>query len=324
MMRIVTAALASLVLVQQAPQGIEQTSPGTRPPPSLVESFDGMGVGFEGPQGKYEGRNPSDNSLAVGPDHIVQTVNSRLRSSKKGKRFRPAAGRSMVSHTNLVFAGLGGPCEARNNGDAVVRYDQLANRWLITMPIFSRIPLTEVGERPPIGTPPPPGHLAAPGQASSPGPAPALPANPPMHPPPAPPQGRGRGQPAAGPPPPPPPPSTYGMCYAISTTPDPLGPYFRYAFERPLFPDYPRPAVWIAGYYVPTSSAKTESPNGRDAEARVRRRSRDEGRGRESVPDRSERELPEQRRHRRQCPPPSGAPRQMAAGGTQPTSSRPT
>jgi len=45
------------------------------------------------------------------------------------------------------------------------------------------------------------------------------------------------------------------MCYAISVGPDPLGAYYRYAFERPLFPDYPRPAVWIDGYYNPTSSS---------------------------------------------------------------------
>jgi hypothetical protein len=44
------------------------------------------------------------------------------------------------------------------------------------------------------------------------------------------------------------------MCYALSTGPDPLGPYHRYAFERPLFPDYPRPAIWIDGYYNPTST----------------------------------------------------------------------
>jgi hypothetical protein len=44
------------------------------------------------------------------------------------------------------------------------------------------------------------------------------------------------------------------MCYAISTGPDPLGSYYRYEFVRPLFPDYPRPAVWPDGYYVPTSS----------------------------------------------------------------------
>ncbi len=44
------------------------------------------------------------------------------------------------------------------------------------------------------------------------------------------------------------------MCYAVSTGPDPFGPYYRYEFVRPLFPDYPRPAVWPDGYYVPTST----------------------------------------------------------------------
>jgi hypothetical protein len=47
------------------------------------------------------------------------------------------------------------------------------------------------------------------------------------------------------------------MCYAVSTGPDPLGSYYRYEFVRPLFPDYPRPAVWPDGYYVPTSSGDT-------------------------------------------------------------------
>lgn len=250
------AMLAGLALL--APQGsVEQTSQGTRSPAVLVESFGGMGVGFEGPQGTYEGRNPSDNSLAVGPDHIVQTVNSRLAVfTKKGKKY-DTTGKVLYGpvNTNTVFAGLHGPCETRNNGDAVVRYDQLADRWLVTMPLFSRIPLTEVGERPPLNQPAPQGQLAAPGQASTPGPSMAPPSDPP--PPPPPPQGRGRGQPPAPgqPPPPPPPPSTYGMCYAISVGPDPLGAYYRYSFERPLFPDYPRPAVWTDGYYVPTSSS---------------------------------------------------------------------
>ena len=47
------------------------------------------------------------------------------------------------------------------------------------------------------------------------------------------------------------------MCYAVSTTSDPLGKYYRYAFQRNLFPDYPRPAVWPDGYYVPTSTGDT-------------------------------------------------------------------
>ena len=66
--------------------------------------------------------------------------------------------------------------------------------------------------------------------------------------PPARPRGqRGRGgQPRAA--------GLVSMCYAISTSPDPLGSYYRYEFLRPLFPDYPRPAVWPDGYYVPTST----------------------------------------------------------------------
>jgi hypothetical protein len=45
------------------------------------------------------------------------------------------------------------------------------------------------------------------------------------------------------------------MCYAVSATSDLLGGWYRYEFLRPLFPDYPRPAVWPDGYYVPTSTS---------------------------------------------------------------------
>jgi hypothetical protein len=43
--------------------------------------------------------------------------------------------------TKNVFRRFGGQCEARNNGDAVARYDQIANRWLIVMPLFGRGPV---------------------------------------------------------------------------------------------------------------------------------------------------------------------------------------
>jgi hypothetical protein len=224
-----------------APAGgvaIEQQSPGKADPARLAASFDGLGVGFDGPHGRSTGRNPSDNSLAVGPDHIVQIVNSRFAVfTKKGKRFKET-GRPLYGavETKTLFAGFGGVCEARNNGDAVVRYDQLAKRWLIVMPIFSRIAPDDTKMRE---------HLAAPGQPSDPGPADAPPSNPPAPPEPTPRGRRGGPRPTEG---------TFAMCYAISTTPDPRGPYYRYAFERPLFPDYPRPAVWPDGYYIPTST----------------------------------------------------------------------
>src|SRR5207245_5672725 len=82
------AAAAPSPPVSPAGAAVEQKSPGKRPPAVLVESFDGLGVGFEGPQGPSTGRNPSDNSLAVGPDHIVQIVNSRLAVfTKKGTLY---------------------------------------------------------------------------------------------------------------------------------------------------------------------------------------------------------------------------------------------
>jgi hypothetical protein len=173
-----------------APAGsatVEQRSPGSRDGVQVVASFDGLGAGFEGPQGTFTGRNPSDNSLAAGPNHIVQTVNSRLAVfDKQGKvLYGPVP-------TNTVFKGFGGICEQRLSGDAVVRYDQLAGRWLLVLPIFQRI-----ADRPD---------------------------------------------------------EPYSVCYAVSQTGDPLGPYHRYEFRRKLFPDYPRPAVWPDGYYTPTST----------------------------------------------------------------------
>ena len=227
---------------------VEQTSQGTRPAAPLLESLDGLGAGFEGPQGATVFRNPSDNSLAVGPDHIVQIVNSRIAIfSKRGKEYEKS-GTVLYGAvpTKAIWTGFGGVCEARNNGDAVVRYDQLAGRWLIVLPIFSRIgpddfpPKTTVAP----GQAVPPGQLAKTGEASSPGAAAALPANPPQPPVP----------PGSGPRPQEKKEGVWAMCYAVSTGPDPLGPYYRYAFERTLFPDYPRPAVWTDGYYVPTST----------------------------------------------------------------------
>ncbi|HEV3140376.1 MAG TPA: hypothetical protein VGY57_07680 [Vicinamibacterales bacterium] len=196
-------------------------------------SFDGLGVGMTAGPGTNNPpapRNPSDNSLAVGPNHIFQIVNSQLAIfDKQGKTlYGPVS-------TNTMFAGFGGACEARPNGDAVVRYDQLAGRWLVVMPIFRRIVFGADRSKP--GEPAKPGDAAR-ANTGRPGPPPPLPPAPQRGQPP-------QQQPSVG---------TYAMCYAISTSSDPLGAYHRYAFERPLFPDYPRPAVWPDGYYIPTST----------------------------------------------------------------------
>jgi len=238
---------APVITVPPGAARVEQRTKGTRPAAVLVASFDGLGAGFVGPQGNAYARNPSDNSLAVGPNHIVQIVNARMAIfTKKGARFR-TTGRVLYGpvQTNNVFRGFNGRCGAQDNGDAVVRYDQLANRWLIVMPIFTRgapIPNEPAPER--AGEP---AQRSLPGLAGQPG-APVPLYDPPPAPPstdtgfhrrgPHPPQGTG----------------AYAMCYAVSTGSDPMGPYYRYEFVRPRFPDYPRPAIWPDGYYIPTST----------------------------------------------------------------------
>jgi hypothetical protein len=244
-----------------APTGsaaVEQTKQGQRPAATIAASFDGLGVGFEGPHGMPTVRNPSDNALAVGPDHVVQIVNTRMAIfTKKGKRF-DTTGRVLwgAAPTNLIFKGFGGICETTNNGDAVARYDQVAHRWLIVMPIFRRGAARP--DQPSVWTARPTAYVSPPGRPGQPGAAVRLP-DPPAAPPAtaapvaaatpvpgAPPAPRpAQGQAPTGP---------YSMCYAISTDADPMGPYYRYEFLRPLFPDYPRPAIWTDGYYVPTST----------------------------------------------------------------------
>ena len=222
---------------------VEQTTHGTKPPAAIVASFDGLGVGLQGPHGRWEGRNPSDNSLAVGRDYVFQIVNTRMAIFRKNGEivYGPVP-------TNMVFKGFGGACESHNNGDAVVRYDQLADRWLIVMPIFTRAP--ERPDQPPVWRASDHAYLSPPGVASQPGPAAPLfvPPTVPPGPPPA------DTTPRARPPRPPEEKGPYSMCYAVSASADPLGSYYRYEFLRPLFPDYPRPAVWPDGYYVPTST----------------------------------------------------------------------
>lgn len=227
---------------------VEQQSQGSQPGAEMVASFDGLGVGFQGPQGTASLRNPSDNTFAVGPNHIFQIVNTRMAIfTKKGKQF-DTTGKVLYGPvpTNTLFKGFGGACEAINNGDAVVRYDQLADRWLIVMPIFRRGAIRP--DQPQPGRAGDPAQVSVPGQPGQPGPAARLFVPPPSPPEQQPQRGQGGQRGQSGPQGP------YSICYAISTSSDPFGSYYRYEFLRPLFPDYPRPAIWPDGYYVPTST----------------------------------------------------------------------
>jgi hypothetical protein len=43
---------------------------------------------------------------------------------------------------------------------------------------------------------------------------------------------------------------TYWQLIAVSSTSDPTGSYYRYAFQMPVFNDYPKLSVWPDGYYA--------------------------------------------------------------------------
>jgi hypothetical protein len=83
-----------------------------------------LGVDFDGvPAQNYA---PSDSNMAVGPNHIVETVNVRFAVYNK-------SGTILAGPTNLttLFAPLAGNCAA-GASDPIMLYDRQADRWLIS------------------------------------------------------------------------------------------------------------------------------------------------------------------------------------------------
>ena len=83
------------------------------------------------PAGCTSGGDPPDPVMSVGPNHVVQTVNTGVGVWNKSGTLvmTPRA-------TNLLWSGFpstdGNACATANWGDATVLYDQLADRWFIT------------------------------------------------------------------------------------------------------------------------------------------------------------------------------------------------
>jgi len=123
---------------------------------------------------------PADPNGEVGPDHYIQTVNCSFAVWDKDGNliFGP-----VDNHT--VWESLPGPWHNDPKwGDPVIKYDHLADRWIISC--ISAV----------YGNPP------------------------------------------------------YYEMIAVSTTGDPLGTYYCYAFEYEYFNDYPKLSVWHDGYYL--------------------------------------------------------------------------
>jgi len=107
--------------------------------PTTIASFIGIGQGFSGPAGAFTVSGaPPDTNMAVGPTRIVQIVNTDFAVFNKTGTvlFGPVA-------INTLWSGFGGGCQTNNDGDPVVQYDSIADRWVITQFSVSGSPDSE-------------------------------------------------------------------------------------------------------------------------------------------------------------------------------------
>lgn len=86
-----------------------------------ILNWEGMGLGSGGTGV------PPDTDGDVGPNHYVQMVNTSFAIWDKN-------GNQLVGPTpnNTLWSGFGGPCEFGNDGDPIVLYDPLADRWILS------------------------------------------------------------------------------------------------------------------------------------------------------------------------------------------------
>ena len=115
--------------IDSALQGAKPIESETPSVPSLT--FDGLSdadtAGLTG-----SAIAPSDENIDVGPNDVLQTVNDGFRIWDKNGN--PKIAPKLISS---LFSNLGGMCAHSDNGDPVVLYDRMADRWFITQFAFA-------------------------------------------------------------------------------------------------------------------------------------------------------------------------------------------
>lgn len=91
---------------------------------------------------------PPDTTGDVGPNHYVQWVNLRYAVytltrdvNNNITAFNLVPG--FPKNGNTLWSGFGGRCQSDNDGDPIVQYDQLADRWILTQFAVSATPFTQ-------------------------------------------------------------------------------------------------------------------------------------------------------------------------------------
>jgi hypothetical protein len=119
-----------LVPLEEDPVLQRTTIPAT---PTAGLSFEGLG---QGQYGFSVTSAPPDTNGTVGATQYVQWVNTSFAIFNKSTGALisgPTAG-------NTLWSGFGGGCQSNNDGDPIVLYDKLANRWIFSQFSVSTTP----------------------------------------------------------------------------------------------------------------------------------------------------------------------------------------
>ena len=122
---------------------VVQKTKGAGPISGPIQNFDGICLPFGPPCSLPSscGCLPPDTNGEVGATQYVQMANSDFAVfSKTGQVLRTA------TPINQLWANAGGECATYDNGDPVVLYDQLANRWLLSQFIATPSDTEEYGQ----------------------------------------------------------------------------------------------------------------------------------------------------------------------------------
>jgi hypothetical protein len=121
------AAFADTVLQTKAP---------ARLPIGAIDAIEGIGDGLPGYQVTSF---PADTTGAIGTTQYVQWVNTSLAVFDKATKqtvLGPIDG-------SILWKGFGGNCENSNDGDPIVLFDRMANRWVFSQFAVSGNPFSQ-------------------------------------------------------------------------------------------------------------------------------------------------------------------------------------
>ena len=122
--------LSTMKAMMQRDAAVQLDAPTVNiPAPSLT--FEGLGR-TENINAGFGNLSPPDTVGDVGPNHYVQQTNLLVRVWNK-------AGVPLTAPFRLssLFAPLGGQCAQPDNGDPIVLYDQLSDRWMLSQFAFA-------------------------------------------------------------------------------------------------------------------------------------------------------------------------------------------